>query len=84
VVSEVPSLREPGKFVEELPPSLAQDKGGVLRRLVADTAVSPVASAGDDLGDCRLLMPSLLWADTHWSSSTVTRRRRPWPRPQRS
>lgn len=51
VVSETGLHREPGKFVEELRPPLSQDKGVVLRRLVADTAVSPVAYAGDDLGD---------------------------------
>jgi len=51
VASETGLHREPGKFVEELRPPLSQDKGVVLRRLVADTAVSPVAYAGDDLGD---------------------------------
>lgn len=40
----------PGRFVLELRP-IGVDKGGALRALVAETGVSAVLYAGDDLGD---------------------------------
>jgi trehalose 6-phosphate phosphatase len=40
----------PGRFVLELRPP-GMDKGGTLRRLVAESGVQVVVFAGDDLGD---------------------------------